>query len=1577
MSDTELQQSQQTVQAGVITSEQQIESKIDKEIEKLKYYLEQTNELIEENDLREIETVNKRTKAILDEIYNLVSTAQEMKVEQGKDTPRAIRQWKKSVREKYMPWVSEMNKLSDFLVKRQERISTEEENRKREAKRIEEERDRETIRQQEREILEEKLQAELKLTEKKLEMEKAARATQAKLPKLKISPFNGTVADWVRFENMFVTQVDAKPISDEEKFGYLLEMVNGKVREKISNLKPSSVGYSTAWGRLKKEYGQTKLVVNAHIDEVVNLATVKGSSYERVLGFYESLSKNYDALQTLGEHEKLDGFVMCTINKLPHVKPDLVRIDDNWEEWKMCNLIDSLQKWLRRNKVEDSNSKQAGDPRRKRENSLFTQRGGNENNKGKKTPCCIFCKSEHWSDTCKSCVTTAQRKTYFSENKLCFNCGIPGHRARHCRSRGCFHCGEKHHTSLHDPKDPKGGGDPVLTGYSTANEEVTLPSIIPVKVEGEVFWAFLDTGSGKNFISMDAIKKLQLLPARQESKEILTVNGTKRQYMPIYNVTIESLDGTAKEDIELAGSTMQDLTTIKRLDLNKLKWNYEHTKDKRFYVTTSGEYPIHMILGDSTFCKIKTEEIFKGKDGDPIVEGTSFGWLIHGGEVATNVCMFTRESTDYEKLYTLDVLGVEDRGENDQLDVCKEFKESITRTDNGRYEVNVPWIPGQHLPSSNLEPSRKRLTNVCKKINRDEKLKKDYEEIIEKQLESGIIEAAPEEPTGERVYYMPHKPVVRNEATSTKVRMVFDASAKPTPNTNSVNDCMFTGPPLQPLLWDILIRARMAPQLILADIQKAFLQIGLKEDDRDAFRFLFNINGIEKHFRFTRIPFGVESSPFMLGATVQHHLDHQSIDFEDTVQALKDNTYVDNIMQIGSDSSELEKFKSEATEILESAKLPIHKWESNVEALDSQDMPNPSKILGLAWDKKEDELWISVPEYSQETKVTKKSIVIYLGKVYDPLGIVSPTMAEGKRIYREACDETNSWDADISQPLKHDWWKWTKQLRNVKIPRSITKGVRKIKEIHLHIFADASALACSCATIAVVDHSTGTVKGLLTAKARISKRNTSIPRLELISGQMAANMAKNVCQALKQLPIVSVTVWMDSIVALFWILNPAKSWKTFVANRVKKMASITSDLNIKWKYCPSKENIADLGSRGASINRMECNGWFHGPDWLLDEEKQPEQPNLSCTKEVNVESKPLKEVVFQVAQKEVDEWDWLLERSSYWKTLRVTAWCLRFKHNCLAKGQKLKRKSGPLQTEEIENARNYWVKRVQGKEPEVLESPGWKFVRDKETDVLKCEGRISKYRPIYINGGRFVEKLIQHCHEQTMHLGVASTMAFIRENWWIPQLRAKVKKVIRNCNVCKVFSAKPFTATATAQLPEFRTTPGRPFEVTGVDFAGPLIYKVTKKEDGKCYIIIFTCATSRAVHLELAKSQTAEEFQAKLNAFITRKTRPRRIISDNATTFIATAKWIKLIRKSERLHDYLASQDIKWTFNLAKSPWWGGLYERLIKEIKTTLYKTLGKTHLLYGQLETVILDIDRHLNNHPLTYVESGQEEE
>ena len=221
-------------------------------------------------------------------------------------------------------------------------------------------------------------------------------------------------------------------------------------------------------------------------------------------------------------------------------------------------------------------------------------------------------------------------------------------------------------------------------------------------------------------------------------------------------------------------------------------------------------------------------------------------------------------------------------------------------------------------------------------------------------------------------------------------------------------------------------------------------------------------------------------------------------------------------------------------------------------------------------------------------------------------------------------------------------------------------------------------------------------------------------------------------------------------------------------------------------------------------------------------------------------------------------------------------------------------------------------------------------------------------------------------------------MAEIRKEWWIPKLRSKVKKMVNTCNVCKVFSTKPYGATATADMPQFRVEASRPFETTGVDFAGPIAFKIAKKEQGKCYILLFTCATSRAVHLELTKTQTAEEFQRKLNLFIARRTRPKVMISDNASVFKSTATWMKNIRKSERLQDYLARQDINWRFNLSRSPWWGGMYELLLKDVKKTLHKTLGRTHLTFEQLEAVVIDVEKNLNNRPLTYLDSdGGEEE
>ena len=199
----------------------------------------------------------------------------------------------------------------------------------------------------------------------------------------------------------------------------------------------------------------------------------------------------------------------------------------------------------------------------------------------------------------------------------------------------------------------------------------------------------------------------------------------------------------------------------------------------------------------------------------------------------------------------------------------------------------------------------------------------------------------------------------------------------------------------------------------------------------------------------------------------------------------------------------------------------------------------------------------------------------------------------------------------------------------------------------------------------------------------------------------------------------------------------------------------------------------------------------------------------------------------------------MLEDKPYWTVLRIIAWAIRFKDNTLAKKQMTKKRKGALCTDEIRQAKELWVRRAQKRIPQDTETPGWRLVEDKETGVLKCVGRIPGYRPTYLEDCLLTQKLIRHLHSEIKHLGVANTMAEIRKEWWIPKLRSKVKKMVNTCNVCKVFSTKPYGAAATADIPQFRVEASRPFETTGVDFAGPIAFKIAKKEQGKCYILLF------------------------------------------------------------------------------------------------------------------------------------------
>ena len=209
-----------------------------------------------------------------------------------------------------------------------------------------------------------------------------------------------------------------------------------------------------------------------------------------------------------------------------------------------------------------------------------------------------------------------------------------------------------------------------------------------------------------------------------------------------------------------------------------------------------------------------------------------------------------------------EVLGLTDV-ENTPALFHEGFVNQLQQLEDGTYSTRLPWKLDHAPLPSNKELTMGRLKSTPRKLEKMQRLE-EYHMVMEQQLEEGILEVAPEIPTGEVVHYIPHQPVIREQAETTKMRIVYDCSAETDPQVPSLNDCLEVGPPLQPLIFDILLRNRLKFLCITGDIQKAFLQIKVNPEDRDALRLLWyeNLNSrTVVHYRFTRVIFGSGPSP--------------------------------------------------------------------------------------------------------------------------------------------------------------------------------------------------------------------------------------------------------------------------------------------------------------------------------------------------------------------------------------------------------------------------------------------------------------------------------------------------------------------------------------------------------------------------------------------------------------------------------------------------------------------------------------------------------------------------------------------
>ena len=716
--------------------------------------------------------------------------------------------------------------------------------------------------------------------------------------------------------------------------------------------------------------------------------------------------------------------------------------------------------------------------------------------------------------------------------------------------------------------------------------------------------------------------------------------------------------------------------------------------------------------------------------------------------------------------------------------------------------------------------------------------------------------------------------------------------------------------------------------------------------------------------------------------------------------------YVDNLLTGVNSSEDAREFYSESKEVFQKSSMNLREWNSNskefLNSISEQDRVKETvtKVLGILWNTVKDQLIVKGSKPAEFC--TKREVLKNIATVFDPVGFFTPATLKGKLFLQDLWASKKEWDEKLDEEMLHKWIKIQNEIElisMVTIPRFIGNS-----NCQLLCFCDASTKAYA----SVIYLSSNAGVNLLFTKSRVAPiKKLGTPRLELLAVLIGVRML-NFVQEQLQLPVEKKVLWTDNQCVLHWIMSK-KPLSTFVRNRVQE---ITETKDISFRYVVTSQNPADLATRGVSAQDLStCELWWHGPEWLQDNEKTwPTWDVPEITKETleKIESETKGPITFYetstLAEESINGGQTenqdkptppttpfgIDERkySSLLRLLRITAWMLRF----VKKARKHTTQTGELKAIEIMEAKILWFKFVQKTNfPEAFNTTSGTVnkkdyknqlgIELHDDGLLRCHGRmihaelpLQAIYPILLpKRSHFSSLLIKEYHQKLFHSGVSHTLAQLRNQYWIPQGRAEVKKAIHGCGVCKRFQGGPFKLPSMSPWPRKKVAKSAPFTYTGLDYFGPLYIQAGSSKK-KVWVCLFTCVTVRAIHLELVKDMTAEQFLLALRRFIARRGKPAQLILDNAPQFklakTAIDKAWKETVSNHELQSYTANQGIEWNFIVELAPWMGGFYERLVGTVKGALKKSIGKICLTEDQLETVLTEVQAVINSRPLVYV-------
>ena len=576
-----------------------------------------------------------------------------------------------------------------------------------------------------------------------------------------------------------------------------------------------------------------------------------------------------------------------------------------------------------------------------------------------------------------------------------------------------------------------------------------------------------------------------------------------------------------------------------------------------------------------------------------------------------------------EFLWSKETLGVKphEYKQTDQIAIQKFYDSVKWDEDNGKYSVGLPLNDRIERLKENKEIAYARLFQLIRKFVQNPKFAVKYAMTINEYIEKFAEEVTDDTETSGPICYLPHREVIREESSTTKFRIVFDASAKSGRDEVSLNDCLMQGPNLVQQINACLINFRTGKHAFSADLQQAFLQMLIRVVNRDILRFLFPSDPLNplspiKVYRFKVVIFGANCSPFLLAAVITKHFQTHVHDkyLRDTLHR---GLYVDNLFQRRNAASQLLQLFLTCRSLFAYASMNLRSWRSDLPELndlakehDVLEESKEIKVLGLLWDTETSTMRLR-DHQKWNGQHNKQAVLSYANQYYDPTGIMVPVEIGMRLFVQDLWSLGYKWrdSFENDSTLVHGWDVLRAEAQTA-VTKILPRSVCNAEEGDLHVFCDASKYVYGAVTYIVSAENSSLVPEMVMGKAKIVGKDKApkvdtMPKLELMALVMGSFLAKYCIEALFHVKINNLFLWSDSKTALSWCSSYDVK-EDFVSNRVRQIRSNVP--HAKLMYVRSAVNPADILTRPPKATEFLVNSlWWHGPDFLVNPGDWPVQ----------------------------------------------------------------------------------------------------------------------------------------------------------------------------------------------------------------------------------------------------------------------------------------------------------------------------------------------------------------------------------